>query len=150
MSPKDANIKMLNELMQYSTSATNDSYQTSLCLQFSPDEIATAALYLACQFAGIKPIDGVTWKDALGDPDLDGFVSICVQILDLMSERKASDTEQFNKIKATLELMRAQSERAQQQPGGSSPKPPPPEAKGTPPPPRPDSADPNKRQKTGP
>ena len=146
---KEANLKMLNELMQYSTSATNDSYQTSLCLQFSPDQIATAAIYLACQFAGIKPVDGVSWREVLGDPDLESFVSICIQILDLMGERKASDTEQCTKIKAALELMKAQSERPQ---GGSSPKPPPPPeaSQGTPPPPSSSSSDPNKRQKTEP
>jgi hypothetical protein len=88
MPHKDVMTKMMNELMQYSTSATNDSFQTFLCLQFSPDEIATACLYLACQFSGVEPIDGLDWRNMLGDPYIESFVSICVQILGLMSEKK--------------------------------------------------------------
>jgi hypothetical protein len=88
MPPKDVMTKMMNELMQYSTSTTNDSFQTFLRLQFSPDEIATACLYLACQFSGVEPIDGLDWRNMLGDPYIESFVSICVQILGLMSEKK--------------------------------------------------------------
>ncbi|OEU21456.1 cyclin-like protein, partial [Fragilariopsis cylindrus CCMP1102] len=50
--------KMMNELVQYSMSTANDSYQTSLCLQFGPKEIATACVYLACMFSGVEPING--------------------------------------------------------------------------------------------
>jgi hypothetical protein len=151
MPTKDVMAKMMNELMQYSTSATNDSFQTSLCLQFSPDEIATACLYLACQFAGVEPIEGLDWRIALGDPDIESFVSICVQILGLMSEKKASDTEEMKKIKTALELMRSQVERQQQQQRVPMKRPPPTvEGRNTPPPPRPPPAgSPNKRPRHG-
>lgn len=138
---------MMNELVQYSMSTANDSYQTSLCLQFSPEEIATACVYLACQFAGVEPIEGLDWRTALGDPDIDALFSICVQILDLISEKKASDTEAVKKIRTTLELMRSQAERQQQQ---QHPKrPPSAEGRKTPPP---GSASPgmaNKRPRVG-
>ncbi|KAL3918850.1 MAG: hypothetical protein SGILL_004048 [Bacillariaceae sp.] len=153
---KEVMAKMLNELVQYCMSLANDSYQTSLCLQYSPEEIATACVYLACQFDGVEPIEGLDWRTALGDPDIDTLSSICVQILDLISEKKASDTEAVKKIRKTLELIKSQAERQQQQQQQQQQEPAPPkrplppqEGKSTPPP---GSASPgmaNKRPRTG-
>jgi hypothetical protein len=110
---KEIMSKMMNELVQYSMSLANDSYQTSLCLQFTPQEIATACVYLACQFAGVEPVATTTttgvadFKTTLGDPDLDTLFSICIQILDLISDKKASDMENVKKIRKALELMKS-------------------------------------------
>lgn len=155
-STKDVMSKMMNELVQYSMSLANDSYQTSLCLQFSPQEIATACVYLACQFAGVEPAGDADWKTTLGDPDVDTLFSICVQILDLISDKKASDMESVKKIRAALELMRTRDEQAaaQQSSSQASPSKAPPKSDpgATPPPPPPtpvDDGNPTKRPRVG-
>jgi cyclin T len=132
--------KMLNELVQYSMSCANDSMHTSLCLQFSPQLIATACVYLACQFAKVEATNG-DWKKILGDPDVDSLASICIQICELVADRKASDTDTFKKIKAQLELLKSREDGA----GSKSPLPPPP-----PPPPASSAEQPNaKRPRVG-
>lgn len=160
-STKDVMAKMMNELVQYSMSLANDSYQTSLCLQFSPEEIATACVYLACQFAGVEPVvvtanGSADWKTTLGDPDVDVMFSICLQILDLISDKKASDMENVKKIRAALELMRSREEQPSSTTtgGGTTNSKPPSAAKpdpgATPPPPTPaDDGNPNKRPRFG-
>merc|ERR1711865_1090123 len=63
---KDIMSKMMNELVQYSMSTANDSYQTSLCLQFGPKDIATACVYLACMLSDVVPADATQdWKTTL-------------------------------------------------------------------------------------
>ena len=142
--------KMMNELVQYSMSTANDSYQTSLCLQFGPKEIATACVYLACMFSGVEPING-DWKKTLlaggGNNsyiDVESLVSVCIQIIDLIADKKASDTESVRKIRKALELLKSREEQAQQAAaassagasaggggGGRSPRPPPPPSGGS-------------------
>ena len=145
--------KMMNELVQYSMSTANDSYQTSLCLQFGPKEIATACVYLACMFSGVEPING-DWKKTLlagsGNNsyiDVESLVSVCIQIIDLIADKKASDTESVRKIRKALELLKSREEQAQAQAqagaassagasaggggGGRSPRPPPPPSGGS-------------------
>ena len=144
--------KMMNELVQYSMSTANDSYQTSLCLQFGPKEIATACVYLACMFSGVEPING-DWKKTLlaggannSYIDVESLVSVCIQIIDLIADKKASDTESVRKIRKALELLKSREEQAQQAAaassdgaraggggggGGRSPRPPPPPSGGS-------------------
>jgi hypothetical protein len=66
--------KMMNELVQYSMSCTNDLMHTLLCLHFLPELIAKACVYLACQFAKVEAING-DWKNILGDPGVDPLAS---------------------------------------------------------------------------
>lgn len=85
----------------------NDSMHTSLCLQFNPHQIATATVYLAFQFAKVRPIDNKTdWLDLLDQPDVESLASIALQIIELMAERKGSDEATFNKLKRDLELLK--------------------------------------------
>lgn len=132
--------KMMTELCQYCMSFANDSMHTSLCLQFSPQLIATACVYLACQFANVEPANSsssssntsssssnsssfgssMEWKTLLGDPDIESLASICIQIMDLIADRKATETDTFKKIRAQLELLKSRVE------GMKSPPPPPP------------------------
>lgn len=109
--------KMMNELVQYSMSFANDSMHTSLCLQFSPQLIATACIYLAAQFSKVEPaplpgVPGNDWRKVLGDTntDIESLASICIQIMDLVADRKASDTDTFKKIRAQLELLKSREE----------------------------------------
>lgn len=148
--------KMTNELVQFSMSFANDSMHTSLCLQFSPQQIATACVFLACQFCGVEPVDS-DWVKTLGDPDMDAMVSICVQILDLIAEKKARDSVTINKIRAQLDALKSIEEKAEAEAismtaataasstatgAGGSRSPPPPR-----PPPPPTSNNPTKRQR---
>jgi hypothetical protein len=116
VSTSQLNGKMMNELVQYAMSFANDSMHTSLCLQFGPQQIATACIYLAGQFAKVEPTNASTgssnksegWIKVLGDPNVEALASICLQIMDLIAEKKASDTDSFIKIRAQLELLKNQ------------------------------------------
>lgn len=128
--------KMTNELVQYSMSFANDSMHTSLCLQFSPQQIATACVYLAAQFSKVEPVTTTgDWRKILGDPEIESLASICIQIMELIADRKASDTDTCKKIKAQLELLKSREDAA-----ANNPPPPPP-----PPPHHQPSEQPNKR-----
>jgi Cyclin, N-terminal domain len=61
--------KMLNELVQYAMNFANDSMQTSLCLQFEPQTIAMATVFLAANFCKIRPAAGKgDWLVILAPP----------------------------------------------------------------------------------
>ena len=128
--------KMMNELVQYSMSFANDSMHTSLCLQFSPQLIATSCIYLAGQFTKVEPavpcqMPSEGWSKILGQPDIDSLASICIQIMELIADRKTSDNDSFKKIRAQLELLKSREET-----DGKQRTPPPPPA-GEPPAKRP-------------
>ncbi len=112
--------KMTNELVQYSMSFANDSMHTSLCLQFSPQQIATACVYLAAQFSKVEPVSG-DWRKILGDPDIESLASICIQAMDLIADRKASDTDTCKKIKARLELLKSKDDGTNNLPPSEQP-----------------------------
>lgn len=98
---------MLNSLVQYSMNFANDSMQTSLCLQFVPQKIAIACVYLAAQFCKIRPTDNQTsWLDLLGHPDVESLASIGVQIMELVSDRKGADTVLFDRVRKDLEALK--------------------------------------------
>jgi hypothetical protein len=131
--------KMMNELVQYSMSFANDSMHTSLCLQFSPQLIATSCIYLAGQFAKVEPAvpcqtPSEGWSKILGQPDIDSLASICIQIMELIADRKASETDSFKKIRAQLELLKSREETSD-----VKQRPPPPPPAGEPPAKRPKS-----------
>jgi hypothetical protein len=85
----------------------NDSMHTCLCLQFDPQDVATATVYLAGQFAKVKSSnDKVDWLVLLGNPDVETLASIALQILELIVERKGADQGIFNKIKGDLEALK--------------------------------------------
>jgi hypothetical protein len=48
-------------------SCANNLMHTLLCLQFLPQLIVTACVYLACQFFKVEAIHG-DWKKILEDP----------------------------------------------------------------------------------
>jgi hypothetical protein len=110
--------KMRTELVPYSMGFANDSMYTCLCLQFSPKVIATACVYLACQFAKVEPSSGGdgNWRTILGDPDMEHLASICLQLMDV----KAGTDEAFQNIRTQLETLKSREEA-----GRKSPMPPP-------------------------
>ena len=129
--------KMLNELVQYSMNFANDSFHTSLCLQFSPQLIAQACVYLAGHFTKVKPANNKSWLETLGcaETDAEALSSTCAQIIELIVDRRGSEVKAFVAIRADLEKLKDAAG------AGSSPKrpmspqrPPPPPAASKPPP----------------
>jgi hypothetical protein len=107
LSPSQVVGKMSTEIMQYSVNFANDSLSTSLCLQFGPQQIATACLFMACCFADIEPSGGPDeWMEVLDHPDLEALVSICDQILDTLDKKRGNDVNKTNKIRTMLDVWR--------------------------------------------
>jgi hypothetical protein len=157
--------KMLNELVQYSMNFANDSVHTSLCLQFSPQLIATSCVYLAGHFAKVQTTNNKkTWLEILTacppaaaaqqqqgeqqQQDAEALCSICGQIIELIVDRRGTttDVKAFENIRANLERLKEAAATGQggAGPGGAvnrpvrappSPRPPPPPGGKPPPPP---------------
>jgi hypothetical protein len=83
----------------------NDSMHTSLCLQFEPQHIATACVYLAAQFAEVQPVNGMDYVDILGKPNVEVLASISYQIIELIAERKGAETTMLVKIRTEIETL---------------------------------------------
>ena len=159
LDPQAARKKMFNDLVQYSMSTANDSYQSSLCLQYGPRQIATACVFLACMFLGIEPENG-DWKTTLfegssssaqgggperdHDEDLEALVNICAQIGDLLSDKKSSERDAVRKLRTALKHLRNGAGAGAASGRSRSPLPPSPRP---PPPPPPPGASPAKRRK---
>jgi cyclin T len=115
----------------------NDSLQTTLCLQFEPQEIATATVYLAGQFAKIRPVNkSADWLEVLyghdssaSSPDVETLTSICLQIIELIAERKGTDEAAFTKIRRDLETLKQEKQRSANAPVGPHHPPDQPESK---------------------
>ena len=129
--------KMLNELVQYSMNFANDALHCSLCLQFSPHMIATACVYLAGHFAKVKPTHNKSWLEVSGcpDTDADALSSICVQIIELIVDRRGSDNTAFQTIRDDLDKMRGIVGSASPRAVAGSTSPRPPSSQRPPPPP---------------
>ncbi|CAB9497133.1 Cyclin [Seminavis robusta] len=124
---------MFEELMGYSMTFVKDSIHTTLCLQFPPQLIATACVYMAGHFAKVQPKK--SWLDALGmhDNEVDALSSICGQIMDLIVDRRGTDVEAFKGIRANLEQLKgtaASAGSASPARSPASPRPPPPPPSG--------------------
>lgn len=104
-STSEAYNKMKSKLLQTSMNFANDSMQTTLCLQFQPQEIATAIVYLAGQFVKVKPTGGKTWLEVLKTEDLETLASISIQILELIMENKGRDQVACQKIRANIDQL---------------------------------------------
>ena len=138
---------LLQKMVQYSMNFCNDSMQTSLCLQFSPNRIATACVYLAGQFANVRPTNkDKTWMQLLSinvnnSYEVESHVSICLQILELLADRKGGNTQAVAKTKKELQTLLAGTTET----GGATPPrrppPPPPPPSGPPAPKRPRPSD---------
>mmetsp|Transcript_1908 Transcript_1908/g.2646 ORF Transcript_1908/g.2646 Transcript_1908/m.2646 type:complete len:315 (+) Transcript_1908:59-1003(+) len=94
--------KLMNEVVQFAMNFANDSFQTSLCIQFPAEDISRACIFLGGQFAKTD----ADWPTVLEISDVEGFASICVQLLELISEKKGSDQAAFRAMRAELEKLR--------------------------------------------
>lgn len=79
--------QMMNKMVQAAMNFANDSMQTSLCLQFGPQKIATACVYLAGNVSSIQPTNQKSWLEVLGYPNVEALASISLQIMELMQDR---------------------------------------------------------------
>jgi cyclin T len=113
-STNQANLELMNVMVQIAMNFCNDSMQTSLCLQFGPQTIATACVFLAAQFAHVIPSNKASWLHVLGYPDIYALATISLQIVELIADRKASDVALIQSIRENLEQLR----REQEQGGG--------------------------------
>lgn len=93
---------MLNKMVQYAMNFANDSMQTSLCLQFGPQKIATACVYLSGHFARVQPTQNQSWLDLL-QIDVESLASISVQIMELVADRKGAEQDTFDAIRKELD-----------------------------------------------
>ncbi|OQV14679.1 Cyclin-K [Hypsibius exemplaris] len=144
----------IEKVAQMAWTFINDSYMTNLCLEWEPEVIAVAALYLACylvkfkapDWTGRQP-DHLNWWDQFVDnltPDV--LEEICHKILDSYNETKREETkreeeEQLNQAKAQA-AARASAAPPPPPPSASRsalppPPPPPPTPSYAPPPPPP-------------
>jgi hypothetical protein len=98
--------KMKNDMTQYAINFTNDSMQTSLCLQFPPQKIAAAMVFLSAMFCKMTPTGGKDWWDIIEHSDFDSLMSVSLQVLDLLLERKSAHKESFMKIKNEVMALR--------------------------------------------
>lgn len=105
--------KMFNQLTQYSMNFANDSMHTSLCLQYPPKTIAHACIYLSGQFCKLKPTDDKQWLDIL-DISMEDIVSIGLQIMELIADKKGIDKSMFESIRVDLNRMKKEMETAEE------------------------------------
>ena len=101
-SSQGAMQKMKNEVTQYAMSFANDSMQTLVCLQFPPQKVAAAMIYMAAQFSKVQPVGGKDWTEILEHGDVESLASICLQVIELILERKGAYKETFEKIKSDV------------------------------------------------
>ena len=99
-----------DDLMQTTLNLVNDSYRTDLCLQYRPDLIAHAAIYLATLHLDVKPEVKQTsrthvqpnWIDLIETPaDEDTLRDICNQLLDVMDRAAAGRSDGRTDYKLT-------------------------------------------------
>lgn len=98
------------DLQQTTFFIVNDSYRTNLCLQFRPDLIAHAAIYLSTLHMDVKPEVKQnarthvqpSWIDLLETPaDEDTIREICIQLLDVIDVGCAGRNDQLEAYKST-------------------------------------------------
>lgn len=102
--------KMTNDLVQYAMAYANDSMYTCLCLQYTAKQIALGCVFMAAKYCSIQPTNqDKGWIDLLDGMPVEILVSICEQIMDVISKRQgpngttAGNKETVTKFFATLQ-----------------------------------------------
>ena len=126
LSAQQLRDNLMNKLVQYSMNFANDSFQTSLCIQYPSYQVAQSCVFLGGQFAKAK----ADWTTVQKIADVESFASICVQLIALVSEKKGGDKAAYQTMRLELEkLRRANSKMPSKKSPPRSPHPPPPDAK---------------------
>mmetsp|Transcript_10495 Transcript_10495/g.22231 ORF Transcript_10495/g.22231 Transcript_10495/m.22231 type:complete len:340 (+) Transcript_10495:68-1087(+) len=82
------NPQMVQELAQNAMNFANDSMHTTLCLQYTANEIAMTCVYLSGKYSGIRPVGGKPWIELLGGISVEDLTTISIQILELVQPKK--------------------------------------------------------------
>eukprot|EP00541_Cyclophora_tenuis_P018776 CAMPEP_0116572264 /NCGR_PEP_ID=MMETSP0397-20121206/18070_1 /TAXON_ID=216820 /ORGANISM="Cyclophora tenuis, Strain ECT3854" /LENGTH=191 /DNA_ID=CAMNT_0004100555 /DNA_START=293 /DNA_END=868 /DNA_ORIENTATION=+ len=126
LAPQKLRDMLMNRLVQDAMCFANDSFQTSLCIQYPSFEIAQACVFLGGQFAKAS----ADWTTVLEIGDVENFASICVQLIALVAEKKGGDKAAYQAMRLELErLRRASSKAPSKKSPPRSPQPPAPDAK---------------------
>lgn len=111
------------EFHQLTINFVNDSYRTTLCLQYPPHQIGLGALFLATLQLGMKPVNPNprstvehTWFELL-EPDIDDDVlkGICNQIIDVIVDDNSTgmtasgERKEIQLLRSRLEASHTQS-----------------------------------------
>lgn len=102
LNPQQVRDKLMNEIVQYAMNFANDSFQTSLCIQYPAENIAKSCVFLGGQFSKTE----ADWPTVLEIGDMESFASICVQLLELVTDKKGMDQAAFRAMRAELEKLR--------------------------------------------
>jgi len=105
-------------LLQCAVNFANDSMHTSLCLQFPPETIAMACIYMGALHCNLTPTQGRAWFDVLrgnyggsgnnsngAGLDIESLASISFQIMELIADKKGFNPSMFDGIRSDLERM---------------------------------------------
>lgn len=104
LSKSAQNSQMVQELSQNAMNFANDSMHTSLCLQYTAEEVAMTCIYLSGKYSGIRPVSGKQWIELLEGITVEDLASISIQILELVQPRKGMDSEMtFKMIRKDLD-----------------------------------------------
>lgn len=98
---KGDNSKHLPKMVQMAWNFVNDSLSTTVCLQWEPEIIAVALIYLASKLSkfavsdwvGRKPEHSKWWDMFVQDVSMEILEDICHQVLDLYQQSNESSTE---------------------------------------------------------
>jgi hypothetical protein len=90
--------KMPNVLVQKAHELIDDSYKTTLCVEYPPQIIAVALLHLASKFfKGVCTLDEAPdkpWYSKFIDAPIDGAITdICTRVLDVLAMLKQMDAK---------------------------------------------------------
>ncbi|CAK8677038.1 unnamed protein product [Clavelina lepadiformis] len=94
----------IEKLVQMAWTFINDSLCTSLCLQWEPQIVAVAVMYLAGRLCKFEPQDwaynrGRWWEQFIDDISMDLLEDICHQVLDQYSQQKGNKGTVSSKVK---------------------------------------------------
>ncbi|CAO1406841.1 unnamed protein product [Diamesa serratosioi] len=130
---KGTGVKLRDDVVQMAWNFVNDSLGTTLCLQWEPEIIAVAMIYLACKISNFNVVD---WKGRTSEHQKwwDMFVKdmskqilddICHQVLDLYNNKNKIDVPdsppQLPPSKASPPMKRAKFQIPLSSPVGSLP-----------------------------
>lgn len=104
--PVGKSPQMVQELAQNAMNFANDSMHTTLCLQYTANEIAMTCVYLSGKYCGVRPAGGKPWIELLGGTTVEDLTTISIQILELVQPKKGMDSEMaFKMIRKDLDEM---------------------------------------------
>jgi hypothetical protein len=102
------------EFHQVAVNIINDSYRTTLCLQYPPEQIGIGAIFTAAMYMGLQPLTirnrESTWYELLEtDIDENSLKNICEQLMDAYAEASSNQplaVDPKKIIHARLDLQR--------------------------------------------